>query len=589
MATFTVTNLNDSGAGSLRQALADAEARAGADTIVFASQLKDGVIVLQDRLVIGDADGVTIRGDQERDGEIDITISGDTDESGRFNSTLRGGTDDPRRIDATDSDFLLNEAGSVATIVGVEFDGGFYAGAAASNPGPGGVIVNEGDLTIRDSRIDGARAMGELTAQGATGQDMAVIANRTGGTLTITDTDFEEAYVRGATAERANGGTGGSASLIHNSGDLTVARITTQGYFYGGNGIIDLGANSPPLTDGGDAHIGVINESVVSDGIVVGMRSGPVTSNGGAPGRIIVAGPDSLGEYGANFAAQRDFVVNVDGGVFGGQSAFRPTFADNAATVSDYAALTEGVGWLGVDGDDTLGATDFDDVGYGGRGGDRLIMRSGDDVAGGGAGRDTIKGGDGADRLGGETGADRLIGGAGKDTANGGAGKDTLKGNAGADRLNGDGGADRLIGGGGKDTVKGGGGGDTLKGGGGGDRLVGQGGKDVLEGQGGNDRLKGGGGPDQFVFARNKGADVVLDFKNGRDKIVIRNGADEFDDLSISQGGNGAIIAFAGTSVKLKGVAVAEVDASDFTFGRPTALKPHDEDGAWSASADFFL
>jgi hypothetical protein len=34
--TFTVTNTNDTGAGSLRQAILDANAAAGADTIVFA-------------------------------------------------------------------------------------------------------------------------------------------------------------------------------------------------------------------------------------------------------------------------------------------------------------------------------------------------------------------------------------------------------------------------------------------------------------------------------------------------------------------------------------------------------------------------
>jgi hypothetical protein len=39
MTTYTVTNLDDSGVGSLRQAIADAYANAGADTAVFTSGL----------------------------------------------------------------------------------------------------------------------------------------------------------------------------------------------------------------------------------------------------------------------------------------------------------------------------------------------------------------------------------------------------------------------------------------------------------------------------------------------------------------------------------------------------------------------
>src|SRR5437764_3891424 len=44
-ATFTVSNLNDSGSGSLRQAVLDANANSGADTMTFASGVT-GTIVL---------------------------------------------------------------------------------------------------------------------------------------------------------------------------------------------------------------------------------------------------------------------------------------------------------------------------------------------------------------------------------------------------------------------------------------------------------------------------------------------------------------------------------------------------------------
>ena len=47
--TFTVTNLSDSGAGSLRQAITDANANAGADTILFANGLT-GTIALASAL-----------------------------------------------------------------------------------------------------------------------------------------------------------------------------------------------------------------------------------------------------------------------------------------------------------------------------------------------------------------------------------------------------------------------------------------------------------------------------------------------------------------------------------------------------------
>jgi predicted outer membrane repeat protein len=73
-ATYTVTNLNDSGAGSLRDTIALANAHFGADTITFAAGLTGGTITLASKLQVTDA--VTINGDIDGNHTADVTISG---------------------------------------------------------------------------------------------------------------------------------------------------------------------------------------------------------------------------------------------------------------------------------------------------------------------------------------------------------------------------------------------------------------------------------------------------------------------------------------------------------------------------------
>src|SRR5690242_4565019 len=54
-ATFTVTNLGDAGAGSLRDAIQQANATAGADTIVFQQNLAGTVTLTAGELTISDS------------------------------------------------------------------------------------------------------------------------------------------------------------------------------------------------------------------------------------------------------------------------------------------------------------------------------------------------------------------------------------------------------------------------------------------------------------------------------------------------------------------------------------------------------
>lgn len=71
LATFTVTNTNDSGAGSLRQAILDANAAAGEDTIDFDSGVTGTITLTSGMLTV--TDDLIISGP----GALNLTISGD--------------------------------------------------------------------------------------------------------------------------------------------------------------------------------------------------------------------------------------------------------------------------------------------------------------------------------------------------------------------------------------------------------------------------------------------------------------------------------------------------------------------------------
>ena len=193
---------------------------------------------------------------------------------------------------------------------------------------------------------------------------------------------------------------------------------------------------------------------------------------------------------------------------------------------------------------------------------------SGDDEISVGPGASRIVAGRGDDVVT-ATGADLVVkGGPGDDTLSGGGAAETLNGGGGADSVRGKGGDDRLLGQGGDDVLKGQGGDDTLSGGGGDDFLNGGGGADRLEGGDGADTVKGGGGDDVIVFSpRDDGDDIILGFQSGRD-VVELSGAGSFSagGLVIEAGVTGAVARIGDGSLTFQGLAVTEIDASDFIF-----------------------
>ena len=172
MATITVTNLNDNGNGSLRQAIAEAGA---GDTINFAAGLSGGTLTLTSG-ALGIASNVTIDGDIDGNHTPDITISGGGN-SGVF--YVSGGTS---TLD-----------GLVVTGGQANYGGGVYLGPGAS-------------LTVKDSTLQGNTAS-------SFGGGVYV---RPGGALTVMDSTL------------SGNSTGGYGGGICDAGTLTLVNSTVS-------------------------------------------------------------------------------------------------------------------------------------------------------------------------------------------------------------------------------------------------------------------------------------------------------------------------------------------------------------------------
>src|SRR5487761_256622 len=105
MATFTVTNTLDSGTGSLRQAIFDANAAGGSNTVTFDSNLAGGTLKLTR-------------------GELDIPS----------NITIDGGNDGIT-VDAQGNSRVFDALSGTSTIDGLTITGGNASGNRAGDGG----------------------------------------------------------------------------------------------------------------------------------------------------------------------------------------------------------------------------------------------------------------------------------------------------------------------------------------------------------------------------------------------------------------------------------------------------------------------
>ncbi|MCB1062373.1 MAG: cadherin-like beta sandwich domain-containing protein [Verrucomicrobiae bacterium] len=150
--TFTVETVADTGAGSLRQAVIDAAALAGEDTIVFDGGLNAGTILVNSEIVIDDQDGVIIDASGLADG-----------------ITLDGGTGTNRIFAVVTS----SAYGTAAVLKHLTLTGGSGTGALFSGNG-GAILVNNGSLEMTDCVFSGNTASGRGGAICANGHGVTI-------------------------------------------------------------------------------------------------------------------------------------------------------------------------------------------------------------------------------------------------------------------------------------------------------------------------------------------------------------------------------------------------------------------------------
>ncbi|MFL5244964.1 MAG: hypothetical protein ACJ8FY_22915 [Gemmataceae bacterium] len=257
--TFKVTNGLDSGPGSLRQAVLDANAAAGADTIVFNKSVH-GITLTTGELAI--TDDVAIQGPGYRQLSIsgnntsrifDITsgsvsLSGLTIAQGRADKNaanlqgVGGGILNEGSLTLTDVALTNNRAVGDAS---VSISAGGYT---LNGDGLGGGIFNLGTLAITGSRFEHNRAVGGDNTQ-APAPDAVVypgmalggaIDNLT-GSATIVDSLFNDNLAQGGNTNSGEFAGLGGGGAIYNDTALTVSGSVFRGNAaIGGNGNVGL-------------------------------------------------------------------------------------------------------------------------------------------------------------------------------------------------------------------------------------------------------------------------------------------------------------------------------------------------------------
>jgi hypothetical protein len=273
-ATFQVSNLNDSGPGSLRQAVVDANAAPGADNVVF--QAVTGTIVLSSEIAI--SDDLTITGP----GAGLLSISGNgsvrifdiVGSAGAGSVSISGLTlthaislvSVGGAIAVFDADLTLTD--SVVSNSTAFFGGGLYFQGGTqivrnttisgnSTLGPagsvgGGLYISGGDLTIEGSTVSGNTAVGGVFHFDAQGGGLAAVS---GSSVHVVNSTFSGNHAWGdGTAIEVNASTlDVSLTTVQENGISGIGRFGFGSLGVDGNGTISLADSIVANTQGPSA------------------------------------------------------------------------------------------------------------------------------------------------------------------------------------------------------------------------------------------------------------------------------------------------------------------------------------------------
>ena len=345
---------------SLREAIALAEATAGADEIVFA----EGLLGLNGTLrinidtdprspnligstrtdftgyTVNSGDGLTINGDIDGDGVADVELNGGfiTDDDRYFITPhFQIGAEGDLRLEA------LNLIGGGMVFFTDAADGGAPTGSNKSPAGADGQdafgsILNEGALALDRVRIDGTTAIAQNGGDGGAG---AAGENNKPFAISGRDGDYFVAATGGGDGLDGNNGFrggaggdgGGAAGAILNRGELTLinsafgANFTAEAGDGGDGGDGGRGGDGRNGGTGGDGYTHVPSFSEP-------LPYGTTAKDGGDGGDAGIPGAGGVGGDGGATA----LAILNDGGTVTHQTALALGEFDGAAVAGDAGA-----------------------------------------------------------------------------------------------------------------------------------------------------------------------------------------------------------------------------------------------------------